>query len=173
MPAMLTFRHRLRRRLRALLMPRRVERELDEELRFHLAMEIEHNVAQGLSPAAARAKAVHEFGGMERVKQESMPPRGIGPLESVAGDVRFALRSLRRSPVYTAVAVVTLALGIGVTTAVFSVVDGVLLRPLPYPEPDRIVRIYERGASYDRAAFSGATYRRSRTRAALPTRSRR
>jgi putative ABC transport system permease protein len=163
MSSLLSIHHRLRRRLRALLMPRTVERELDEELGFHLAMEIEHNVRQGLSPAEARATALREFGGIDHVKQQAMRSHGIGPLESVAGDVRFALRSLRRSPVFSAVAVLTLALGIGVTTAVYSVVDGVLLRPLPYPEPDRLVRLHERSPSYDRAAFSGATFADVRT----------
>ncbi len=171
MPSLPSLVHRARKRLRALLMPRAVERELDEELSFHLAMEIEHNVRLGLSPGEAREKALREFGLVEQVKRQAMPRRGIGPLESVGGDVRFAIRSLRRSPVYTAVAVLTLALGIGVTTAVYSVVDGVLLRPLPYPAPQRIVRLYERGPDYDRAAFSGASFAdlrdRSRTLSAV------
>jgi len=159
MPKLQLLRRRISRRLRALTDRRALDRELDEELGFHLEMEVEHNVRQGLSPEAARAKALREFGGMTRVKEEARDARGIGALEDVARDVRFAARSLRRSPGYTTVAALTLALGIGVTAAVFSVVDGVLLRPLPYPEPDRLVRLYERTPGSDRSPFAGANVR--------------
>jgi predicted permease len=135
-----------------------MERELDEELQFHLAMEVDYYIRRGLSPAEARTRALREFGGVMRAKEESRRTRGVGVIEDFGRDLRLASRSLRRTPVYAAVAILTIAVGIGVTTAVFSVVDGVLLRPLPYPEPDRLVRVSERSAEYARMSFAGANY---------------
>jgi putative ABC transport system permease protein len=157
---------RLRRRLQALLHPRAAELELDEELQFHLEMEIDYHIRRGVPPAEARSRALREFGGVMRIKEESRQTRSFGTLEDLWRDLRFASRSLRRTPVYALVAILTIAVGIGVTTAVFSVVDGVLLRPLPYPEPDRLVRLSERSAEYARMSFAGANFRdvQARTR---------
>ena len=149
---------RLLRRARALTDRARLDRELDEELRSHLEMEVEYNVRRGLAPDEARARALREFGGVARVREEARDARGVGPLEELARDARIAARSLRRSPAYAAVAVLTLALGIGVTTAVFSVVDGVLLRPLPFPAPERLVQIEERNADGSATDFTGANF---------------
>ena len=149
---------RLLRRARALTSRARLDRELDEELRSHLEMEVEYNVRQGLPPDEARARAVREFGGVARVREEAREARGLGPLEELGRDARIAARSLRRSPAYTAVAVLTLALGIGITAAVFSVVDGVLLRPLPYPAPERLVELKERNADGSGTDFAGANF---------------
>jgi predicted permease len=144
----------LRRRLRALVAPGAARRERDDELRFHLDMEAAHNERLGFTPRSARVKARRDFG------DPPASPEGAGAgaarLGGVWRDVRVAARSLLRTPAFSAVAVLTLALGIGASTAVFSVVDGVLLRPLPFPEPDRLVRLYERSAHFDRASWAGA-----------------
>lgn len=156
MTSLRTIRDRVRRRARALLARETMERELDDELRFHLEMEIEYNVRRGLDPVEARRAALREFGGVNRIKEEAREARGVSAIEDLGRDVKLASRSLRRTPVYTLVALLTIALGVGVTTAVFSVVDGVLLRPLPYPRPERIVRLYERNDQYPRNAWAGA-----------------
>ncbi|HEX6051670.1 MAG TPA: ABC transporter permease [Gemmatimonadaceae bacterium] len=129
------------RRLRVFLAPRRFERELDEELSFHLEMQTRWHESHGLDRASARALAAREFGGETRFKEAVRDVRGLSWSHDVARDVRFALRSYGRSPGFTAVALLTLALGIGTTTATFSIVDAVLFRPLPYGEPDRIVTL--------------------------------
>ena len=150
MTSLRILRDRLHRRARALFARAAVERELDDELQFHLEMEVEYNVRRGLNPREARAAALREFGGVNRIKEDAREARGVSALDDLGRDLRFAVRALRRTPVYTTVALLTIALGIGVTTAVFSVVDGVLLRPLPYPDSERIVRLYERNEQTSR-----------------------
>src|SRR5688572_10699618 len=129
------------RRVQTWLRPRRFERELDEELSFHLEMQTRWHESRGMDPATARALAAREFGGETRFKEAVRDARGLSWAHDLSRDVRFALRSYRRSPAFTVVALLTLTLGIGITTAAFSVIDAVLLRPLPYPEPDRIVSL--------------------------------
>ncbi len=129
-------------RLRSLLFRRTEERELDEELRFHVEMENAFRRRAGASADDAARETMIALGGIERVKEDVRDARGTRVLEDVGGDVRFALRTLRRSPGFTIVAALTLAVGIGGTTAVFSAVDRVLLAPLPYREPGRLVRLY-------------------------------
>jgi predicted permease len=128
-------------RLRRLLARSRAEDEMDEELRGHLARQIEANERAGMSPAEARRSAALAFGSVESLKEECRESWGVHVLDTVLQDARFAIRGLRRNPGYAAVVVLTLGLGIGANTAIFSVVNGILLRPLPWAEGDRIVAL--------------------------------
>lgn len=130
------------KQLRALVDKTALERELDEELAYHIDRETEKNVAEGMAPAEARRRAELEFRGRERYKEEVRDARWTRLLEDTISDIRYGARSLRKRPGFAAAAVLTLALGIGGTTAVFSVVRGVLLEPLPYPDSERLVRLY-------------------------------
>ncbi len=130
-------------RLRAIVRRRAVEAELDDELRFHRERQLESYERAGLSPAEARRRLEIEFGGLEQTREACRDARGTSTLEHVFQDVRYGLRSLFRTPAFTIVAVLTLALGLGATTAIFSVVYGVLLRPLPYADPSALVVLHE------------------------------
>jgi putative ABC transport system permease protein len=137
---------RLRALLRRLaLLSRRTEldRELDEELRFHLEMDAARARAEGAHEDAARREARLRLGHADRLREESRAVFGFPRLEALARDVRLAARRLRRAPGFTAAAVATLALGISATTALFAIVDAVLLRALPYPAAERLVAIVE------------------------------
>jgi putative ABC transport system permease protein len=136
----------LGRRLRGLLRRDATERELDEEIRFHLELETEHNIRLGMTPEDARRRALVAFGGIEPTKEAHRDGRGGRWLEEFAADARFALRTLRRNPVLTLAATLTLALGIGANTAIFSVVNAVILRPLPFPHAERLVMLSENNA---------------------------
>ena len=134
---------KLKRRLRALFRKAEMERELDDELRFHLEKEIEQNLARGMSPDEARWTALRSFGGVDQVKEESRDVRGVRFVEEFLQDVRYSLRVLLRKPAFTLTVIITLALGIGANTAIFSLVRGVLLRPLPFNNPERLIGIRE------------------------------
>jgi predicted permease len=121
------------------LVRRRGQSELDEELRFHVEQSIESNMAAGMTAEEARRQAMVEFGGMERAREQCYEQRPGWWMGTVAQDMRYALRGFRRNPVFTIAVIATLAVGIGATTAVFSVVDRILFRSLPYAHDDRLV----------------------------------
>jgi putative ABC transport system permease protein len=123
------------------LILRRPRSELDQELRFHVEQSTERNVAGGMTSEEARRQALIEFGGVERAREQTYEQRPGWWLGTVAQDVRYALRGFRRNPVFTIALIATLAVGIGATTAVFSVVDRILFRSLPYAHDDRLVSV--------------------------------
>ena len=126
-------------RLAGMFRKERSEAELAEELEGHTQMHVEENIRAGLSPEAARRGALMRLGGLEQAKERYRDQRSLPWLDALVQDLRFALRMLATRPGFSAVAILTLALGIGATTAVFSVVDRVLFRSLPYPHDDRLV----------------------------------
>ena len=130
-------------RLRALFRRSATERDLDDEIRLHLDLETERLRALGIPPAEARRRALLAFGGVEQMKEAHRDGRGVRWIEDAIADTRFALRTLRRNPVLSAAAIITLALGIGANTAIFSAVNAVILRPLPFSHPDRLVMLSE------------------------------
>ena len=145
---------RLKQRLRALFRKSEVEQELDDELRFHLEKETEHNIARGMTAEEARWSALRSFGGVEQVKEQSRDARGVRLLEQLWQDIRFSLRVLRRRPGFAFTVIFTLALGIGANTAIFSVVNAVLLRELPFKNPDEIVWVWSSRIDRDKAPFT-------------------
>ncbi len=130
-----------RLRLRSILLARRVERELDEELQFHLEHKIAEGIANGLSPKEARYAAMRAMDGLEQRKEEMRDMRRIHWLTDFFNDARFAVRSLSRTSGLTAFVVITLALGIGMTSATFSMVDALIFRPYPVPHSSDIVTL--------------------------------
>jgi putative ABC transport system permease protein len=132
----------IRARLRALVRRGSAERELDEELRFHIEMETEKNLRAGMMPNEARRRALRDFGGVEPTKEAHRDVRGRW-LEELAADTRYALRTLRRAPVLAGAAIITLALGIGANTTIFSAVNAEILKPLPFANPGRLVMLWE------------------------------
>jgi hypothetical protein len=125
-------------RLRALLRRKSMEAELDEELRTHFEHQVEKFVASGLPRAEAIRNARLEFGGLDQVKEECRDTRGVRFIETTLQDVRYGLRMLRNNPGFTTVAVLTLALGIGANTAIFSLANVFMFRPLPVKDAERL-----------------------------------
>ena len=128
-------------RLKSIFRRGRAERELDEELQFHLEHKVEEGIVQGLSPDEARFRALRAMGGLEQRKEEIRDTRRIHWLTDFVDDVRYAFRSLRRTPGLAAFLVVTIALGVGMTATPFSMLDAVVFRPYPVPHPRDVVTL--------------------------------
>jgi putative ABC transport system permease protein len=130
-------------RLTAIWNRRRLDEELEDDIRVHLALAEEEAAAQGMPADAARLEARRQFGGIAQMKEEHYDRRSFRFLETMAKDLRYGLAGLWRAPGFAVVVIGVLGLGIGGTVAMFSVVDAVLLKPLPFPAPDRIVAVWE------------------------------
>jgi predicted permease len=142
-------------RVRAFFRKSALDDELDVEMASHLEMAIEDNLRRGVTPEEARRQALADFGGVQQARERQRAARGLPFLDVLGQDLRFTFRTLRRDLGFTVVAVLILALGIGANVAVFSVVNAVLLRPLPFHEPERLVRIVEKTGGTNE---SGKTY---------------
>ena len=138
---------RLLRRLRGTFRTAQAEADLRDELHFHIERQTADFVRSGMSPQDARAAALREFGGVEQAKEACRDARGVRFVNELRQDLRYAIRMLRRSPALTAVVMITLGVGVGANTALFSVVDAVLLKPLPFPDAGQLVIVREQTAA--------------------------
>ena len=152
-----------------LLRRNKLEQDLGRELQFHIEERIFALKSTGLSESEARRRVRQEFGGIEQVKEECRDARGISFVDNLSRDLRYAIRILRRAPLFTAAAVGILALGIGANTTVFTFIENILLRPLPVPEPEKLVSL-NWGDSGDSLSMSYPNYVDFRDRnTAFPT----
>jgi putative ABC transport system permease protein len=137
------------------------DRERLAEIESYIQIETDENLARGMTPQAARQAARRKLGNTTRIREEIYTMNTIDFIESLGRDLRYALRAMRRRPTFTVAVVLTLALGIGANTAVFSVVNGVLIKPLPYPNAHELVSIWHNapGLRPDDVAASATTYR--------------
>ena len=135
--------------LRNCFSPRRADVDLDQEVHSHLELLTDENIRAGMPPAEARRAARIELGGVEQVKEHVREVRVGNWIHCMISDCRYGIRQLRKNPLFTTVAILTLGLGIGANTALFSVVNGVLLNPLPYDHPDQLVAVYAHDADFE------------------------
>lgn len=155
----------VRLRWRSLTRARELDLDLEDELRDHVEARVGEHIAAGVEPAAARRRALAELGGLTQVTERCRDTRGLALVESLVQDVRYGARALVRDLGFTSIAILTLALGVGANLAVFTLVDGILLSPLPFPAPERLVSVtgtYPQGGfaalrreaqSFDAAAY--------------------
>jgi predicted permease len=153
-----------RLRLRSLFGKRRVEQELDRELRFHLEQEAHERIAAGMPADQAALAALRRLGGVTQIQEECRDMRRTNQLETIWNDLRYAARILGRAPAFTVIIVLTMALSIGANSAIFSVIEGVLLRPLPYPHPERLVRIFFNSDNFPKFPLNPFDFRDFRDR---------
>jgi putative ABC transport system permease protein len=145
-------------RLRSLFKRNQVEQDLSEELEYHLEQKTKEYAASGMPIEEARRKARREFGGIEQTKEICRDTRRVSYIQDLLQDLEFGLRMLRNSPAFALVAILTLALGIGANTAIFSVIHGVLLKPLPFPEQDQLMTVWEKSDEGGRSNTSWANF---------------
>jgi predicted permease len=151
-------------RLRALLRRSAEETELNEELRFHFERQVEKYKLSGMTEEEARRRARLVFGGHEQVKEDCREARGTSFVENARQDVRYAMRQLRANPTFAIVIVLTLALSIGANSAIFSVIDSVLIKPLPYRQPEKLVRVFFTSAAFPKFPLNPFDFRDFRAR---------
>ena len=154
----------LRFRMRALFRRSTVETELDDELRFHFEHEVEKYKQTGMTQEEAMRQARLSFGGHEQVKEDCRDAHGTSFISNTMQDIRYAVRQLTGNPVFAVVIILTLALSIGANSAIFSVIDSVLLKSLPYQQPERIARIFLTSADYPKFPLNPFDFRDFRTR---------
>jgi predicted permease len=151
-------------RLKAILRTKRVDADLDDELAFHVAMQSQANARHGMTEREAYRRARVDIGGVEQVKERSRDVRPLRWARDAMQDVRFGLRGLRKTPRFTVAAVLTVVLGLGANATIFSVLNPLLFKPLPYPEPDRIVHVFRTSPQSDRWPHSMGNYQDHRDR---------
>jgi hypothetical protein len=148
----------LRLRLRSLFSRRRLEQELDEELGYHVERELQQEMERGTSPEEARYAALRSIRDLEQRKEECRDMRRLNMLDNMMQDFRYAVRGLLKNRAFAFVAILTLGLGIGASSAIFSVVDAVLLRALPYPNPQKLVRVWEQASNGHRMNLANPNF---------------
>jgi predicted permease len=156
--------HAIPARLKAIFLRRRIEQDLDDELAFHLVMQTRANARDGMTDREAYRRARVEIGGVEQVKERSRDVLPLRWARDAMQDVRYGLRGLRKSPRFTVAAVLTVVLGVGANATIFSVLNPLLFKPLPYPEPERIVNVFRTSPQSDRWPHSMANYLDHRAR---------